>query len=49
MKRSLLCGILMATLLLSASLLLAADINFLTPITQDAFKKLSKEAGVALG
>ncbi len=49
MKRSLLCGVVTASLALAASPTLAADISFSSGITQDAFKSLSKEAGPAFG
>jgi len=49
MKRGLLRGVVAVSLFLAASPALAADISFSTPITQDDFKSLSKEAGAALG
>lgn len=49
MNRSLLCGVVAAALALAVSPVLAADINFSTPISQNDFKSLSKEAGAALG
>ncbi len=48
MKR-LLCGMVAATLALTVSPVLAADINFTSGIDQSAFRSLSKEAGAALG
>ncbi len=38
-----------AALTLAGSAVFAADINFITRITQDEFKSLSKEAGAVLG
>ncbi len=51
MKRSLLCGVVAATLALAVSPVLAADINFstTTSIGQGEFRSLSREAGAALG
>ena len=49
MKRSILCGVVVATLALAMSPALAADINFTNNISQSDFKDLSKEAGSALG
>ena len=49
MKRTLLCVVAAATLALTQTPAPAADINFTTGITQDQFKSLSREAGVALG
>jgi len=49
MKRSLLCGVIAAALALAVSPALAANISFTSPISQDDFKSLSKEAGAALG
>jgi hypothetical protein len=49
MKRTLLCGVLAATLALAASPVLAADISFSRLISQGDFKNLSKEAGAAIG
>lgn len=49
MKKSLLCGVVAAALALAVSPVHAADISFLTPISQDEFKSLSKQAGAALG
>lgn len=48
MKRSFLC-VVVAALALTAAPVLAADISFITGITQDNFKNLSKDAGAALG
>jgi len=49
MKRSLLCGIVAATVALTVSSALAADISFSSGLSQGEFKDLSKEAGTALG
>lgn len=50
MKRSLLCGMVAATLALAGSPVVhAADISFVRGISQGEFKDLSKEAGAALG
>jgi len=49
MKRSLVSGIVAATMALSVSPVGAADISFSTAISQGDFKNLSKEAGAALG
>lgn len=49
MKKSLLCGVAAAALALAASPVLAADISFVSPISQNEFRDLSKEAGAALG
>jgi hypothetical protein len=43
-----LCGVLTAFLAFAAFPVLAADIKFSKELTQDSFKSLSKEAGVAL-
>ncbi len=48
MKRNILYGVL-AVLALAVSPAFAADINFTSPISQDDFKSLTKEAGAALG
>jgi hypothetical protein len=49
MKKSILCGMIVAALACAVSPALAADIKFSTAISQDAFKSLSKQAGVSLG
>ena len=49
MKRRLFYGVAAAILALAASPAGAADIYFTSPITQDQFKSLTKEAGAALG
>jgi hypothetical protein len=49
MKKTLLCGVIAATLALAASPVLAANISFFNPISQGDFKSLSKEAGAAIG
>lgn len=50
MKKSLLCGMVAAALVIAVSPVLAADINFgNNSLTQGEFKDLSKEAGAALG
>ena len=49
MKKTLLCGIVAAMLALAVSPVLAADISFISGISQENFKDLSKEAGSALG
>jgi hypothetical protein len=48
MNRKILYGV-VATLALAVSPAVAADINFTSPISQDGFKSLTKEAGAALG
>lgn len=49
MKRALLYGAVAATLIFAVSPVRAADISFISGISQDDFKSLSKEAGTALG
>lgn len=49
MRRSILTGVVAVGLALVVSPVLAADINFITPISQSDFKDLSKEAGAFLG
>ena len=49
MKSRLFCGVAAAVLAFSVSSAVAADINFTSPITQNDFKSLTKEAGAALG
>src|SRR6266567_4642094 len=49
MKRSLLCGVVAASLALAVSPAVAADISFIRGIGQGEFRDLSKEAGAAIG
>ncbi|MHB8057950.1 MAG: hypothetical protein ACYDHC_08660 [Desulfuromonadaceae bacterium] len=49
MKITLLYGIIAAVFSFTVSPVFAADISFSTPISQEDFKTLSKEAGAALG
>ena len=49
MKRSLLYGVIAATLSLAISPAVAADLSFSSPISQGDFKSLSKETGAAIG
>ena len=49
MKSRLFCGVAAAVLAFSVSSAVAADINFTSPISQNDFKSLTKEAGAALG
>ncbi|MFZ4859604.1 MAG: hypothetical protein ACOYL3_24795 [Desulfuromonadaceae bacterium] len=49
MKRRIFCGVAAAVLAFAVSPAVAADINFTSPISQDEFKSLTREAGAALG
>lgn len=49
MKKRLFCGVVAALCACAVSPAVAADINFTSPINQDGFKSLTKEAGAALG
>jgi len=49
MKRTLLCGVVVAALAFAVSPAVAADINFKSKILQSGFESLTKEFGTALG